>query len=177
METNLDLPPGQVAILIGVDHKIQHFVEGIAPDDPRIKLRLRFHDFLAEITQWHWVDLICEEAKHGLVSIAEALAKKESIRYVNIEMPPERRNQLGIPRLYTIDPESEIPPEQKAKWNAQRESYMVDELLGAIAGARVLLVICGVSHMRALGQALQLKFRRVEQYDVTTMPWFDQSLL
>lgn len=61
--------------------------------------------------------MICEETKHGLVSIAEALAKKEGIRYVNIEMPPERRDQLGIPRLYTIDPESEIPPEQKTNWN------------------------------------------------------------
>lgn len=132
METALNLRPSQVAIVIGVDHKIQHFIPGVAPSDPRTQLRLRLHAFLGEITGGYPVDVICEETQHGLVSIAEALAKKEGIRYVNIEMPPERRDQLGIPRLYTIDPESEIPPEQKAHWNDQREAHMVYELLRAM---------------------------------------------
>jgi hypothetical protein len=54
---------------------------------------------------------------------------------------------------------------------------MVHELLDAVAGARALIVICGVGHMPVLVQALQSKFTRVEQYDVTVMPWFDRSLL
>jgi hypothetical protein len=36
---------------------------------------------------------------------------------------------------------------------------------------------CGASHMPASVQALQMKFRRIAQYDVSAMPWFDQSLL
>lgn len=178
MDTTLDLRPYQLAIVIGVDHKIQHFIEGIAPDDPRIQFRLRFHAFLREITGRYPVDVICEESKHGAESIAETVADREAVRYWNIDMPIQRRAEPGIPLLYTIDvPGSEFPPQQKTKWNAVRESYMIDELLEAMAGARIAVVICGVSHMPALAQALQSRFTRVEQYDVTAMPWFDRSLL
>ena len=90
----------------------------------------------------------------------------------------QRRAELGIPLLYSIDvPGPEVAEEQKAKWTALLESYMVDELLEAIAGARAAVVICAVSHMPALAEALRTKFARVEQYDVTAMPWFDRSLL
>jgi hypothetical protein len=177
MDTTVDLRPNQVAIVIGVDHKIQHFIDDIALNDRRIVLRLRFRNFLREITGSNPVDLICEEAKHGAESIAETMADREHLRYRNIEMSPQRRAELGIPPLYTVDPQSEITPEQKAKWNALRESHMVDELLGVVGGARVLIVICGVSHMPLLAQALQSKFRRVEQHDVTAESWFDTSLL
>jgi hypothetical protein len=159
-----------------VDREIQHFVQAIAPSHPRNMMRLRFLDFLRDLTGRYPVDVICEEAKYGVESIAETLAKKESIRYVNVEMPPKRLAELGIPN-YTVDLESEIPAEQKAHWNAQREAHMIYELLGAVAGARVLIVICGVSHMPVFVQALQSKFARVEQHDLTAMPWFDPSLL
>ena len=177
------MPPDQdhrlyrIAIVVGVDHKIQHFIPEIAPDDARTVLRLRFHDFLQEITGYP-VDVICEEAKQGLVSIAETVADREHLRYWNIEMSPQRRAELGIPLLFAMDvPGLEIPAEQKADWNALRESHMVDELLDAAADARVLIVICGVNHMPVFVQALQSKFARVEQYDVTAMRWFDKSLL
>ena len=54
---------------------------------------------------------------------------------------------------------------------------MVEGLLDTMTGARVLIVICGVSHMRVFVHALQSKFARVEQYDVTKLAWFDQTLL
>ena len=92
-------------------------------------------------------------------------------------MPPRRRAELGIPLLYTVDPESEIPSEQKAHWNNQREAHMVYELLGAIGGARAVIVICGVIHMPVIIEALRKKFAHVEQYDITRFEWFDKSLL
>jgi|HubBroStandDraft_6_1064221.scaffolds.fasta_scaffold355223_2 hypothetical protein len=52
------------------------------------------------------------------------------------------------------------------------ESYMVDELLEAIAGARAAVVICGVSHMPALADALRTKFPRVEQHDLILLPYW-----
>ena len=64
MKTDLDLRRDRIAIVAGVDYKDQHFTPGIAPDDPRTVLRLRFHDFIREITGYP-VDVICEEAKHG----------------------------------------------------------------------------------------------------------------
>jgi hypothetical protein len=124
------------------------------------------------------VDLICEEAQHGAESIAETLADQEHIRYRNIDMPPRRRAEIGIPPVDTIDvPGSEITPEQLANWNALRESHMVQELLGAVAGARAMIVICGVSHMPTFAQALGTKFARVERHDVTRLDWFDKALL
>jgi hypothetical protein len=171
METTLDLCPYQVAIVIGVDHKLQHFVQGLAPSHTRNILRLRFLDFLRDLTSRYPVEVICEESKLGLESIAQTVAIQSAIRYWNIEMPARRRAELAIPTLYTSDvPGSEMPAEQKAKWTALPESHLVDELLDAVAGAVVLIVICAVSHMPALVQALQMKFRRVAQYDVTAMP-------
>ena len=54
---------------------------------------------------------------------------------------------------------------------------MVDRILKSVAGAETVMAICGVRHMPALIQATHLKFKRVEKYDVTAMPWFDRSLL
>jgi hypothetical protein len=177
MKTDPDLRQYRIAIVIGLDYKIQHFIPGIAPDDPRTLLRLRFHDFLREITGYP-VDVICEQAKDGLVSIAETVADRERIRYCNIEMPPQRRAELGIPLLFTTDvPGSDFPWEQTAKWNALLESHMVDDLLDIMTGARVLVVICGVRHMRVFVHAIQSKFARVEPYDVTKLAWFDKTLL
>jgi hypothetical protein len=177
MEAQPDLRPYQVAIVIGVDHKIQHFIPGNAPDDARTRLRLQFHDFLRGIIGKYPVDLICEEAQHGAESIAQTVAEREPLRYRNIEIPPRRRTELGILPLGDV-PGSEIPAEQRAKWNALLlESYMIPELLGAVAGARAMIVICGVSQMPAFAQALGTKFARVERYDVTRLEWFDRSLL
>ena len=92
-------------------------------------------------------------------------------------MPPDRRQQLRIPLLYTIDPESEIPAEQKARWTAQREAHMVDELRSATNSVRAAIVICGMSHIVVLSEALRPRFDRVELYDVTAMQRFDQALL
>jgi hypothetical protein len=179
MNPPLDIRPHQLAIVVGVDHKIQHFVEDIVPSDPRNKLRLRYLDFLRDLSGRYPVDVICEEVKHGAETIAQAVADLvERLRYRNIEMPQRRRPELGIPPPYTIDvPGSEVPAEDKAKWNAPRESYLVQELLGAVAGARAMIIICDVIHMPAIIQALRTKFARVEQYDVTALPWFDRSLL
>jgi len=178
MKTDPELRQYRIAIVIGVDYKIQHFIPGLAPDDPRTVLRLRFHDFLREITGFYPVDVICEETKHGLVSIAETVADRGHLRYCNLKMSPQRRAELGIPLSFTTDvPGSDFPSEQTAKWNALRESHMVEGLVDAITGAGVLIVICGVSDMRVFFHALQSKFARVEQYDVTKLAWFDQRIL
>jgi|SRR5580704_5354083 hypothetical protein len=178
MEVELDFRPYQVGIVIGGDHKIQQLVQGVAPSDPRNTLRLRYLDFLRDFTRRYPVDVLCEEAKHGVESIAETVADQERLRYRNLEPPTQRRAELGIPALYTIDvPVSEVSEEQKAQWTALWESHMVQELLGAVAGARAMIVICGVLHMPAMIQVLSTKFTRVEQCDVTATPWFDRSLL
>jgi hypothetical protein len=178
MEKLSNLRPYQVGIVVGVDHKIQRFVEDIAPSDPRNMLRLRFLDFLRDITRRCPVDAVCEESKLGAQSIAETVADREALRYRNINMPAQHRAELGIPLGYTSDvPGPDVAEEQKAKWVALHESYMIDEILEAVVGARAAVVICGVGHMRALADGLRTKFARVEQHDVTAMPWFDRALL
>jgi hypothetical protein len=113
------------------------------------------------------VDVICEEAKHGVESIAETVADREALRYRYIEMPM-RRAELGIP-LDNDVLSLEVSPEQKARLNELQESYITDGLVTAIAGARAAVVICGVGHVPASAQALQSRFARVEQYDVTAV--------
>ena len=97
MDPTLDLRPFQLAVAIGVDHKIQHFVEDIAPSDPRNKLRLRYLDFLRDLTGRYPVHVIYEETKLGEESIAETLADQGGLRFRNIQMPQQRRAELGIP--------------------------------------------------------------------------------
>src|ERR1700730_13510885 len=158
MEAPLDLRPYQIANVIGVPREIQYFVPGLAPDDPRTKLRLRFHDFLRDIIARYPVDLICEQAQHGQESIAQTVAEQAPLRYHNIEILPRRLAELGMPPLDTTDVAGSDTLEQLAQWNALRESHMVHELLGAVAGARAMIVICGVSQMPAFAQALGTKF-------------------
>jgi hypothetical protein len=178
MENRIDNRPGQVAVAVGIDRKIQQVVPRIAPNHPRNKLRFRFQEFLEQITGGYRLDVICEEAKYGVVSIAQAFADREGIPYRNIEMPPEVRRVHGIRELSTLDvPGSETPREQKEAWNALRESYMIDKLLRYVVVARMAMAICAVSHMPVLIQALRQKFKRVELYDVTAMEWFNRSLL
>jgi hypothetical protein len=139
------MPPGpdlrryRTGIVIGVDRKIQHFIAGITPNGPRTLKRLRFHDFLREITGGYAVDVICKEGNYGLESIAETMANREHLRYRNIEMSLQRPSELGIPLLFTIDLSGAEIPAEKVKWNALRESDMVDELLHAAADGRVLV--------------------------------------
>jgi hypothetical protein len=178
MESRIDQVPGQVAVVVGIDHKIQHVVPPIAPNHPRNKLRFRFQEFLEQITGGYRLNVVCEEAKHGVASIAQAFADREGIPYPNIEIPPEVRRIQGIPELSTLDvPGSKTPREQKETWNTLRESYMIDKLLRYVALARTVMAICGVSHMPALIQTLGQKFKRIEPYEVTAMRWFDPSLL
>ena len=70
MATLANLRPGRVAIVVGIDHKIQYLIQDIPEDHPRNLLRLRFQDFLAETMGGYPVSVICEEAKHGMVSLA-----------------------------------------------------------------------------------------------------------
>jgi hypothetical protein len=78
-------------------------VEDIAPSDPRNALRLRYLDFLRDLTGRYPVDVICEETKHGEESIAETIADREELRFRNIEVPMQRRAELGIALVYTSD--------------------------------------------------------------------------
>jgi hypothetical protein len=172
MEATVDLRPYQLAIVIGADQRIQYFVPGIAPNDPRTRLRLQFHDFLGEIIGKYPVDLICEQAQHGQESIAQTVAEREPLRYCNIEIPPRRRTELGIPPLGTDIEGAEI-----AERDALLGFHMVHELLGAVAGARAMIVICGVSQMPIFAQALSTKFASVDRFDVTRLGWFDKTLL
>ena len=51
------------------------------------------------------------------------MANREHLRYSNIEMSVQRRAELGMTLLFTIDlPGAEIPAKQQVKWNALRES-------------------------------------------------------
>jgi hypothetical protein len=177
METILNVRPGQVAIVIGVDHKIQHFVSGLAPNDPRTRLRLRFHDFLGEITGGYPVDVICEEAstawraslRHSRRTKAFGMSTSrcrlsDEIHSAYLASTPSIQNRRSLPSKKPIGTISE-----KHTW--------FYELLRAIPRARAVIVICGVIHMSVIVQALHAKFARVEQYDVTTLGWFDKTLL
>jgi hypothetical protein len=53
---------------------------------------------------------------------------------------------------------------------------MTHELFDVISGARAMIVICGVTHMPSIIQTLRTRFARVEQYDVTKLAWFDETL-
>ena len=97
MDTRIDLRPGQVAIVIGIDHKIQRFIPTLAANHPCNALRLRFRGLLEQITGGYRVDVIYEEAKRGAVSVAQTVADREHIPYRIIEPPRSLERNTKYP--------------------------------------------------------------------------------
>jgi len=114
--------------------------------------RDHFRELLVRILFDERVELVAEEWGRESESFAQALAKKDMVRYVDINTSFEDLDALQIPRDYLGSPC--CTPEQKQLWLRQRETFMVEKIRSTRGTADTVLVICGFDHLETV--ALQL---------------------
>jgi hypothetical protein len=98
------------------------------------------------------VELVAEEWGRPSESFAKALAKKLTVRYVNINTEPEDLDALGIPRDYMESPC--YTEEERHGWLQQRERFMLEKTRSTRGTAKIALVICGFHHLKPLTEQL-----------------------
>jgi hypothetical protein len=122
-----------------------------------------------ELIATEHVTFIGEEADRDLTMQASLLCE----RWHPIDMSKEERERREIPFDY-IDKAEKYTAENRARWDAEREQYMFQQVQENRGNAPTILVICGSNHMNALVSL----FRQVGDdvmppEDITKAPWFD----
>ncbi len=171
------------AKVLAIDHRLQFYL----PTGPGASLTARYEQELRGLVSVFRPVLICEEAKHTATkSIAHSIADLLGHRYHNIDMTPSERQLRHIPSDYASYPPgmSKYSDQQIAGWHAEREAFMLCEILHALSLALPsrplqLLVICGPCHFDRLSKALALKpaIGTITDCDMTQSDWFDVNLL
>lgn len=159
-------------LVMGLNHQIQR---PFASNDQRaldfvLDQKDRFAGVIREAVRSRGVGFVGEEANHREPSIAESVCNEEGCRYANVEMPPEERTRRGIPPGYNEN--DEIAADEKARWNREREDYMVESVLSESGKSESALIICGSQHSESLAKQLRAKGHAVELDDLQKQSWY-----
>jgi hypothetical protein len=115
------------------------------------------------------VELMAEEWGRTSESVAQALAKKHMVRYVDINTSFQDLDTLQIPHDYrdlskcTVD-----------QWQAclrHREMFMLEKIRSPRGTANTVLVICGFDHLEPLAKQLR-DDERVIQIEYRNENWY-----
>jgi hypothetical protein len=167
------------ALILGLNHQIQPSVVRSGGEDiERLEREQkdRFTDLLRGLIESRGVQFIGEEAEHGVISIADLVARERGCRYANIEMSPDERQRRKIPVDYSR-PQSPYSPEQRARWQREREEYMVMTALAMAGDARSLLILCGREHTDSLAVLFRKAGREAKTSDLNKEPWYIENWL
>lgn len=127
----------------------------------------KFAERLNELAGSRQVRFITEEAEPGIITWASRLGAK----WENIDRQPAEREGREIPQNYAGN--TNCSPEQRARWNAERERYMFGQIQRLVGDAQSLVVICGSEHRSPLADLLSRTGHSVSCEDVTQSDWFD----
>lgn len=163
-------------LIIGINHQVQSSKICSSSTNGKLERFEReqkdnFRELLLQKIAERGIQLVSEEAKHGIESIAETLCRAKTIRYVNIEMKPEERDRRRIPPGYQ-DEGSTVSEEEKRRGNVEREEYMVQMLLTEVGDAHSVLVICGRFHTAGIVSRLEPLGHTVEVADILDQSWY-----
>jgi hypothetical protein len=109
------------------------------------------------------VDLIAEEGEFDRPSLGNRLAEVYSLRHINLTMPMEERQRLGIVPQYEKNENT-----RRAAYTAF-ERYMFQQT--DRTGARVVLVMIGRRHRAGLEQLFSATGHQVVAYDIYDYSW------
>jgi hypothetical protein len=158
--------------IVGCNHALQ------VPRDPRspVEYEQQIQEYrreLVALADTHGFNLYCEEVKHSAFSFAEQLAIHRQQRYVNIDMPTDVREVLGIPRDYAHpDNPRGYAPDQILQWHITREGYMYERATDRMQPGTVAIVICGDDHVIRLKARFEELGGKVEVDRFRTKPWY-----
>jgi hypothetical protein len=113
--------------IVGTTHLHQAIEPGfLVPPDIEREQKGRYRSLIDSLLAGPRGWFIGEEFTHGEETFASRHRQRHT--YVNIDMPRERRDELGIPAGYA-DEGSPFSPEQIANIHRIRECYMFDRAL------------------------------------------------
>lgn len=114
--------------------------------------------------------IVVEETQHGLDTVTKRVCDRVKCRPANIEMPPAERTARGIPAAYNENPDT--APDDRERWNREREEYMVTKAMAEAGDAESAIVICGRMHVQALAERFSEAGHTVETTDLQDQPWY-----
>jgi len=138
-------------IAVGCNHVFQC-------DDGRGDARLNhgrseFRAFIESLVNERGIKFIGEESHDRYKSFAREVAEQKRVRWMNIDVPRDIRDKLGVPEDGHGHPDI-ISEEYSEAWNKFREWYMIREFRNEICDAKSAMVICGRSHLEAIDREL-----------------------
>jgi hypothetical protein len=136
-------------VVIGTDHRMQHSEQGFEAL-LRAWTERRYFEPLAAIAEEYHSDI-------GTTSVAQKLAKDYQVRWFNLDISIEEKQNAGIleeqqnrPGMFQRIPSDEV-----------REEIWIKKLVEA--GSGTTLVVCGYLHFESLVQKLRAKGHTVDQ--------------
>ena len=167
-------------LILGINHQIQAAdILGFSSDGEMEKLerqqKEQFTLLLQQMITKNGVQIVGEETKHGVESIAKRVCDSEERRHTNIEMTPDERKEREIPPLYNENPET--LPADRERWNREREEFMIKRTIADAAGMENVMVICGRMHMQPLATRFSELGHTVETADVQDQSWYIEDWL
>jgi len=165
-------------LVVGLNHQIQR-AEVLSGGDEIERLERQqkehFATYIAGVIEERKIGFVGEEAQHGVALIAERIATRLNRRHANVEMPPDVRNERGIPNDYTRE-NMPYTSAQRANWHRKRENYMFDEAV-CNAACDSIVVLCGREHVEALGIRFRQAGHEVDTYDLNREDWYIEDWL
>jgi len=156
-------------LVVGLNHQIQR-ADILSGGDDIEKLeheqKVHFAEYLARVIEERGVGFIGEEAQHGVALIGQRLAADLNCRHGNVEMPTDVRETRRIPADYTRQ-DRPYTSEQRATWHAEREAYMVEQVLGN-GSCESVVVLCGREHVEPLAGRFRDAAHSVETFPQRT---------
>ncbi len=153
--------------IVGLDHFLQSLkVKCWTPEGRKSEAEQKrhFYEWLRELIVQKEAELIAEEAAFDVEFVGSALARDMGVAYINITMPLSEWPKHGITWDHQID--------HKRREAAYRafEQYMFEQVQAH--EQKVVLVMCGRSHVLGLQQLSIAAGHRVQSYDVYDCEWF-----
>ncbi len=161
-------------LVVGIKHQLQpaRFLSiGYEASQLEDGQKQQYARMLLRLIDERGVQFVGEEAKHGIETVTQRIARIRKCRCANIEMPPSERQARDIPPGYA-DEGSRHSPEDIARWHQEREQHMFEKTIELVAGPESVLILCGRDHTQALAHLFQQAGHAVETYDVNMESWY-----
>jgi hypothetical protein len=154
--------------IVGLDHFLQNqqaFCLTAAGLESERQQKQQFERLLRDLLRDAHIDLIAEEATFDGSSLGCRLAQELRLRYVNITMPQDERDRLGLPIDYEDREESKLAALKAF------ERYMAEKV-NEQHEAQAIMVLCGRLHVDSLRDAFEASGHAVKTGDVADYEWF-----
>lgn len=154
--------------IFGLDHFHQNLETGCCTpagiaDEQQQKAGLA--DTLGEIIMQNGVELIAEEGKLDHSCLGHRLAQQYGIEHIDITMPIEEREKRGVKT-----PDYDFQETTRKAAYQIFEQYMFDRV--KTHDVRIILIMCGRRHFRALERLFTAAGDDVRAYDINGYPWY-----